>query len=126
MCQHHLCNSDSASPAYVVGNSDLKLALISLRYCGQKDLHLLDVILQKRLEVTSVAEPEESPELLLELVLDYGNLLFNTFLTIFVNGKRVIHKINGQMVWSFNFNFISADQLEELREKTRLCTLLRC
>ena len=90
MGEHHLSDPDSTTPTNVISNSDLKLALISLLYGGKKDLHILDIILQKWLKVTSVAEPEESPEFLLKLVLDYRDLLFNVLLTVLVNCKHII------------------------------------
>ena len=90
MGEHHLCNANRAAPANVISHTYLELSIISFRLCRQKYLHFFYIILQKRLEVPSIAEPEERPKFLLELVLADADLLLDALLTVFVNGKHIV------------------------------------
>ena len=49
-------------------------------------------MLKQWLEFTAVTEPKQSPELLLERVLDLRNLMLDSVLTLVVNVERVIKK----------------------------------
>jgi len=76
-------------------------------------LHFLDVILQKWSEVSPVAEPEQGPELLLELVLQDADLLIDALLTILVNSEHVVEQEYRQLIRSFDLNLIRAEEFHK-------------
>ena len=117
MSQHHLGDSDRTAPSDVIIDPDFELAFISHVFHGcEEHAHLFDVCLQEWLEVASIAEPDQTPESLLEVILEDLNLLLDAFLALFVNIQSIIQEEDRQMVDLFDLDFVGLEELNQRRE----------
>ena len=124
--EHHLSHSDSAAPADIVGQSDLELPVLALSDCSQEYLDLVDIILQEWSEISSVAEPQETPELLLEVVLYRCDLLLELLIALCVDLKDVIKKENWQLIWSLDFYLVRSEKFDNRTQVGSGATLISC
>ena len=111
--EHHLGDSDRAAPTNVVREPDLQLPLISFLLRRQEEVNLLVIVDEQWFEIAPIAEPEQRPKALLELILTYRDLLVNSFLTVFVNGELMVEEEYGKLVGSFDLNLFLAEELDE-------------
>ena len=123
--KHHLRDPDRAPPANIVRNPNLQLPFHPFSLGCEENLHFFDVVLEQRLEVAPIAEPEQGPELLLKLILTDADLPIDPFLAVFVDGEHVIEQKDGQLVRSFHLNLIRAEELDERGEIVGFIALLR-
>jgi len=86
---------------------------LPLSDCRQEHLNFLVVVLEKGSEVSSVTEPEESPELLLELVLNGDDLLIDARLDVFFNREGFVQQEDWQLIRPLHFDLFRAEELDE-------------
>ena len=113
MGEHHLGDSDSAAPSNVVCDPNLELSFVSFLLRRQKDIYFLVIVQKQWFEIAPIAEPEQRPEALLKLVLTYTDLLVNSLLAVFVNGKLVIEEEDGKLIGSFDLDLFLAEELDK-------------
>ena len=124
MSKHHLCDSDRTPPSNIISNANLQLPFDPLLLGGQKDLDLLDVILEQWFEIAPIAKPQQGPELLLELVLTIAYLPIDPLFAIFVDGKHVVEQEDGKLVRPFDLYLIRAEEFDKWGEIVRFIALL--
>ena len=92
--------------------------------CRHENLNLINVVLKEPIEVFSVAEPEKSPELLLEGILNVYYLLIDGNFCVFVYSEDIVKEEDWQLVWSAHLHFISAKKLDYRSYESRTRLLL--
>lgn len=111
MSEEHLSHANRATPSNVIRESNLQLAVLLIADSRHEYLNLFNVVLEERTEVTSVAEPEQTSELLLEAVKNRRDLLVValSFVSI-LETEAVMQQVDGQMLGTFDLNFVSAEE----------------
>lgn len=96
MSKHHLCDANSTAPAYVVIYADSELTLGPAVPNGrQEDLNFFNVVLKEGHELPPVAKPDQSPELILECILNLRYLILYTKLALVINREGTVKQDYG-------------------------------
>ena len=103
---------DCAAPPDIVVDSNLQLSFTSVVVDSrEEDLSLLDIVLEQRAEIATVAEPQQCPEFLFKRVLDLSNLVLDAMLALIVDVEGVVEQHDRQVTQLPDLDFVRLEKL---------------